>query len=117
MNIAAIIVYVILTSGGLISMKLGSSETQSLIHIGNKFVLPFSIPTLIGVGMYGLSFLIYMFLISKFDLGYIIPLTTALIYIIIFTASFLVFKENFTALKIFAISFILIGLICLNLSK
>lgn len=114
MNIFAIFAYVLLTSGGLIAIKLGSEAAS--IHLG-KLVFPFGIPTLIGIGLYGMSFLIYMFLISKFDLGYIIPLTTALVYVIIFTASFLVFKETFTILKIMAIACILAGLVLLNIGK
>ena len=58
-----------------------------------------------------------MYLISKFDLGYIIPLTTALVYVLIFFASFVIFKEAFTALKIVGIVLIVIGVLLLNLKK
>lgn len=114
MNIVAILLYAALSAGGLIAIKFGSDPAQGLMHIG-KLVLPVTLPTLIGIGLYGTSFLIYLFLISKFDLGYIIPLTTALVYIIIFTASFFFFNEIFTPLKIIAILLIIGGVILLNL--
>lgn len=117
MNAAAILLYVLLSSGGLIAVKLGSDAEQGLIHLGSKIILPITLPTLIGIGLYGFSFLIYMFLISKFDLGYIIPLSTALVYIIIFTASYFVFKESFTAFKVLGILFIFAGIVLLNIHR
>jgi multidrug transporter EmrE-like cation transporter len=58
-----------------------------------------------------------MYLLSKYDLGYIIPLTTALVYMIIFVASYLIFKETFTILKIVGITLIMVGLMLLNIKK
>jgi drug/metabolite transporter (DMT)-like permease len=70
-----------------------------------------------GIFLYACSFLLYIYLISKNDLGYIIPLTTALVYIVIFVASYFVFHEVFTATKIVGIMLIVGGLIFLNLPK
>lgn len=67
--------------------------------------------------MYGISFLLYVYLISKHDLGYIIPVTAAFVYVIVFTASYFIFDETFTAAKIAGIVMILSGLIFLNLGK
>lgn len=109
--------YVLITSSALISLKLGTSNGAPLSFINGKLhlnITPFSI---IGILLYGLSFLLYMYLISKLDLGYIIPLTTGILYIIIFTASFFIFKETFTVLKLLGIVLILIGLLCLNIKS
>jgi small multidrug resistance pump len=70
-----------------------------------------------GIVLYGLSFMLYVYLISKNDLGYIIPLAAAFVYIVIFIASAVVFKEVFTATKIIGIAMIVVGLIFLNLKK
>lgn len=114
-NIIAIITYVILTSGGLIAIKLGSESSQYLWHLTGKVSIPINPYMILGVFLYALSFLIYIFLISKFELSYIIPLVTALVYIIIFLAAFLLFKESFTSYKLTAIILIVIGLILLNI--
>lgn len=110
-----LVLYVAFTSGGLIAIKLGTAANQHFIHLGEKIAIPFNIPIVSGVLLYGLSFLLYIYLISRFELGYIIPLTTALVYTVIFVASFLIFKEAFTALKIVAICLIIGGLILLNI--
>lgn len=109
--------YVLSTASGLVLLKLGTTTGLPISFIENsiKFNLnPFAIS---GLFLYGLSFLLYIYLLSKFDLGFVIPLTTALVYVLIFIASFIIFKESFTMLKIIAIALILSGVVILNLNK
>lgn len=105
------------TSIGLIVIKLSAANGLPVVYDNNKWVFNLNLLSLVGTFMYGISFLIYFYLIAKFDLGYIIPLTTALVYTVIFFASFIIFKESFTAFKIIGIALILIGLYFLNSSK
>lgn len=109
--------FIIATSSALILMKLGT-KTGPPFHIASsrlQFNLNFFIVS--GILLYGISFLIYTFLISRYDLGYIIPLTTAFVYIVIFTASAFIFNEIFTATKIIGIALIVVGLVFLNFHK
>lgn len=114
---ALIAAYVVATSLALILLKLGSQSGALVSMVENKVNLNLTILSTSGIFLYGVSFLIYTYLISKFDLGYIIPLTTALVYIVIFVASYFVFKEPFTGIKILAIGLILVGLGLLNSGK
>lgn len=107
-------VYILITSSALIVLKLGSKDGALAQIIDGKLHLNLGFYTLLGVFLYGLSFITYTYLLSKHDLGYIIPLTTALVYIVIFTASFIIFKETFTLVKVFGIVLILAGLAMLN---
>lgn len=116
-NFLIILLYVATTSLGLILLKLSTSTGLPVSYIDNKISFNLNLLSVSGVLLYGISFLVYFYLISKFDLGYIIPLTTALVYVVIFVASFLIFKESFTALKILGIGLILVGLFFLNTSK
>jgi len=109
--------FVLATSSALIVLKLGAKSGAPAEFIGGRLhfnINPFVIG---GIALYGLSFILYMYLLSKYDLGYIIPLTTALVYAIIFTASYFVFKEAFTITKIAGIALIIIGLVFLNIKK
>jgi small multidrug resistance pump len=110
-----IALYVLATSGALVLLKLGSSAGAPVSISDGRPVFNINLTILAGGLFYGISFLLYMFLISKHDLGYIIPLTTAIVYILIFFASFAIFKESFTALKIVGIALIVGGVILLNL--
>jgi drug/metabolite transporter (DMT)-like permease len=106
--------YVLATSLALVVLKLGSKSGAPAELINGKLSFNLTPYTISGVILYGLSFLIYIYLISKYDLGYIIPLTTALVYILIFTASFIIFNEVFTVMKIIGIALIVCGLLFLN---
>ena len=107
--------YVLSTAAGLILIKIGSSAGAIVELINGRLAFHLSIVNILGILLYGISFLLYTFLIAKNDLGYIIPLTTGLVYVLIFAASFIVFKEPFSALKLAAIVMILVGVSLLNL--
>lgn len=112
-----IVAYVLATVGGLVLLKLGTSGTGFISVVDGRISWNISALTILGILVYGISFLLYILLISKFSLGYIVPLTTALVYILVFTASYFIFKENFTVLKIVAIIMILGGVLLLNSSS
>lgn len=112
-----IILYVIATSLALIVLKLGTKSGAPIQFIDGKLHFNVSAYAVAGVALYGISFLLYVYLISKYDLGYIIPLTTALVYTVIFTASFFVFNEVFTVLKIMGIVLIIGGILLINTGK
>lgn len=109
--------YAVATSLALIFLKLGTQSGPPVTFSDNKLHFNLGFYVVSGIILYGISFIIYTYLISKYDLGYIIPIATALVYVLIFVASFIIFKEAFTMLKIIGIACILIGLILLNLSK
>ena len=112
-----IALYVLATSSALVVLKLGAKDGAPAEFLNGRIHLNITPYTLLGILLYGTSFVLYMYLISKYDLGYIIPLTTALVYILIFTASFFVFNEAFTAIKVAGIALIVIGLVLLNLKS
>ena len=112
-----LILYVIATSSALILLKLGTSEGSPIKFANSRPQLALNPLTALGITLYGVSFLMYMYLVSGHDLGYIIPITTGLVYIIIFTASYFIFHEVFTLSKVLAITLIFAGLLLLNFKK
>lgn len=112
-----LLIYAFTSSLGLILLKLGSQTGAPISFVDHKLHFNLGFYAIGGILLYGLSFVIYTYLISKNDLGYIIPISTALVYIFIFIASFIIFKEVFTAAKIVGICLIFGGLVLLNLNK
>ncbi len=112
-----IAIYVITSSLGLVILKLGAAAGPPISYIQNRLHFNINLYTASGIILYGLSFIFYIYLISKYDLGYIIPLLAAFIYILIFVASYFIFKESFTTTKVVGIVLIISGLIFLNLKK
>ena len=117
MSTILIIAYVLSTSLGLILIKLGSATGAPIAIVEHSIKFNLNPSIIFGIFFYVFSFALYTYLLSKYDLGYIIPLTTALVYSIIFLASFFVFHESFTIIKIAAISLIIFGVILLNIKK
>lgn len=110
-----LILYVLSTTLGLVFLKLGSHTGAPISFVDGRLQLNLGILAISGFILYGISFLLYTYLIAKNDLGYIIPVSTALVYVGIFIASFLLFKEVFTAIKIVGILLIIGGVVLLNL--
>jgi drug/metabolite transporter (DMT)-like permease len=112
-----ITLYILITSAALIVLKLGTKGSSPIQYIDSKLHFQINPLVLLGIALYGISFLLYIYLISKYSLGYIIPLTAAFIYILVFFASFIIFNEVFTLVKITGIFFIILGLVLLNLKR
>lgn len=112
-----LIVYALTSSLGLILLKLGSKAGAPISFVDNKIHFNIGLYVAGGIALYGVSFLIYTYLIAKNDLGYVVPVSTALVYTFIFIASFLIFKEVFSPLKIVGVGVILLGVILLNINK
>lgn len=117
MNKIFLSLYVLTTVSALIILKLGTGSGLPISYIDNKLQFNINLYVIGGIILYGLSFITYVYLISKNDLGYIIPIAAAFVYILMFTASALVFKEVFTIYKIVGISLIVLGLIFLNINR
>ena len=112
-----IALYVLATASALVVMKLGSSNGAPVAIENSKLALNLNPLFITGAILYIVSFVLYTYLISKYDLGYIIPLGTAIVYVLIFIASFIIFKESFTIPKIIGITLICIGVGLLNINK
>lgn len=112
-----ILAYVIATAGGLVLLKLGTNGASFVSLVDGKLLWNVGLLSLLGILVYGISFALYIVLVSRFSLGFIVPLTTALVYILVFSASYFIFKESFTTVKILAIALIIGGVILLNIES
>lgn len=96
MGIVLIIVYLILTTSGLVLMKLGGNAGTVSIKEGT-IGLSMHWISAIGFVCYLGSFLLFTKIIVMFDLSYIFPIITGIVQIISLIASKVVFKENISA--------------------
>ena len=110
-----IAIYLLLSASGLILFKLGS-EIGVAMSITNKiFSLKIGFVSLLGIVCYGCSFLIYLGLVSKLNLSYLVPVTTGIMYVIILVASAVIFKESISTHHIFGCVLVLAGVVLINL--
>ena len=117
MNWIYLVLYIIFSVSGSTLLKFGSSESvKSLITVPfiNMSVSGF---TILGFFFYGLSFVFYTILLSKFDLSFISPVTVGLVYVLLMITAFVFFKEQITGFKLLGSSLILIGVLLMIVKK
>lgn len=108
------IIYVILSTSGLILFKLGSSN----LTIGlSKSIFSMNIPflSLMGLLCYLCSFLLWMYLISKSEISFIVPLGVAVTNIAVLIGSYVILKESISGAAIVGTILIIVGVIVMNI--
>lgn len=111
-----IAVYLVLTVSGVTLVKIGSHGSPLLSKTGDKFIWNLGPLVLLGLFAYGLSFLLFMWLISRFQLSYLIPVTAALVQILVFIVAVIIFKESITLMKMLAFALIVVGVVLIQIN-
>lgn len=106
--------YLIFTVGGLTLIKLGSEGLKIGFSL-SLFNLQLPGLFLLGVLCYGISFIIWMWIISTNTLSVIYPIALGISYILIMGVSFLILKEPISTINIVGIVFVLIGVILISI--
>ena len=113
MMIFLFLLYVFLSSSGLILFKLGTGVSDFCLNIFN-ISINLSFKTLLGVFCYGLSFLLWLYIVSKNDLTIIMPLSVALVNILVIVGSCIFLNEQVNLLQGIGIFFVIFGVIIMK---
>ena len=116
MNIILFILYVILSSSGLIVFKLGALNPNINVNIFNISV-SFSIKSVIGVFCYGFSFILWMIIVSRMNLTLAMPLSVAIVNTLVLLGSIIFLKEKITLLQGIGIFVIIFGVSLIGIKK
>lgn len=110
------ILYVVFSVSGLTLVKVGSEQSNGNLVIP---IIEMSVSklTLVGLIFYAMSFCLYMGVISKFDLGIIIPILGGIINIAILGVSYFILKEHLTLNMIIGAIVITVGIVIMNINK
>ncbi len=112
MKIALFIIYIICSVAGVIFMKYGgTSNVTSYFVMGIKL----NVFSLAGIFLYGIGFLLWMYLVQKFDLSKIVPFVMAIYNTMIVLLSVLIFGEKLSFINCIGIAAIIIGVVIINL--
>ena len=63
-----------------------------------------------GLGFYAISFILYLYILSKFEVSYIYPIIMSIGFVLLFTFSVLFLNESFTFRRILGIIIISAGI-------
>lgn len=112
-----IAIYILFTVSGITLMKIGTGKAFEFSLAGGNFKIVFNYILLCGILCYLISFLLYIFLISKYNLSYIVPLTTGLVYVLIFALSLTLFREPVSITGVIGFFLVISGVVFLNIKK
>ena len=114
MKIILVIMYLILTTMGVILMKKGGNPGSMAVE---ESTLKFGISIISAIGLlcYICSFLLYTRIVVMFDLSYIVPICTGIVQILTLVSAAVIFKEEFHWNSVLGASAIIIGLILMNI--
>ena len=63
-----------------------------------------------GLALYGSAFTLYLYILSKYEVSYIAPITMSLVFILLFVFSTLFLNESFTIQKAMGVLVIAAGI-------
>lgn len=112
-NICICIIYLLLTLTGTTLIKMGGQSQTYNIHISP--FLSFSPMTIAGIFFYGLSFLIYTFLISKMQISITMPVISATYSCALVVIGIILFKEVVNSGQLIGLGIIAIGILILGI--
>lgn len=115
MRIIFITIYLLLTAVGLILFKVGATNGVAIYANQGLLNLKISFVSIIGLVCYLCSFIMYLTLISKYNLSYIVPITTGIMQVLMLVAAAVIFKETITITHIAGVVVILIGVFLINI--
>ena len=107
-------IYLLFSISGITLVKLGGNNPTIFLNFA-KIQLQLSWLSIAGIFCYGISFLLFMYILPKYDLSYITPLTTGLTQILLLIVAFLVFRENISVTRIIGVLTIVAGIYILNI--
>ena len=117
MIVLVIALYTICTVGGLTCFKIGAQQTLSILATKETLSIQISWLSILGLLLYIMSFLIYLSLVSKMQLSFLMPITTGVVYLLTMIVSLVVFKDRMTVLKATGAMLVLGGIILMNIKR
>ncbi|MBQ9361470.1 MAG: hypothetical protein IJT96_10605 [Lachnospiraceae bacterium] len=104
--------YLCLTVIGATMIKAGAAKESGSFYIMSR---PISKELIIGVLLYGFSFLMYTFVISQMQISLVIPLMAGINSIAIVLLGVIIFKERLAAGQVLGVAVIIAGIVVLGM--
>lgn len=102
-------VNVICSAVGLIFLKMALSDKK--INLNNIFQIIFDFKFISGMLLYTFGFLIWLYILSKYNLNVALPIAQSLFFIVTIGGSFFFLRESLNSYHIAGILFCLLGIL------
>jgi len=111
------ILYVICTVLGLLLYKYGANKEFSILFANGNLSIKMNVISIIGLILYVVSFLLYIIILPKYDITYILPIVSTVTGILIFVSSIIFLGEPSSTIKWIGYIIMTIGVIIVNFSN
>ena len=109
-------VYLLFSSFGIILVKMGAAENAIEINT-YIFNVRFSIVSLFGIGLYVISFILWMYILHKYNASFIMPIATGLGICLVTSLSYFILKESVSKFQVAGIIVVIIGVLLINYKR
>lgn len=115
-NFVLLFFYLIFSVSGIILVKIGGSNFSLNI---SKLDLKIQIEwlSLLGMACYIFSFLLWMIIIPRYNLSFIVPISVGLVQLLVLFAAIFLLKEKVNFLNILGVLTIILGIVLMNIKK
>ena len=108
------VLYVICTVLGLILYKYGTTKEFGFLFENGNLSIKVNVISIIGLALYLISFLLYILILPKYDVTYILPIVSTATGILIFVSSIVFLGEPSSLIKWIGYGFMTVGVIIIN---
>ncbi len=109
--------YILLAVTGMLLIKYGASDSAHTFLKISGLNISVSNELLLGIFCYGISFLLFVFVISKSKISIMIPVLSGLINVVVVIASIVIFKEQVIKQQMAGVFLIIVGVLLIGISK
>lgn len=107
--------YVLLAVAGVIFIKMGLRDSE--LRLGSPTVISVTPPLAFGLACYIGSFLLWLPVLSRFELSFIFPLLSGLAQVLLLAGSVWLLGENPRLIQWLGVVVIALGIVMLNLGS
>lgn len=107
------IAYILFTVLGLFLMKLSGEPIKLGINEG-LFIFNITLKMALALLFYGASFFLWTGIVTKNDLSYIVPFSSAIVNVISVVIGILIFQESINIYKIIGVMLAILGVVLMN---
>lgn len=111
------ILYVICTVAGLLLYKYGATKEFCISLVDGNFTVKLNLISILGLLLYLISFILYIIILPKFNITFILPIVSTATGVLIFVFSIVFLGEPSSIIKWIGFVIMTLGVIIVNFGK
>lgn len=116
-TIIQILIYILLSSFGLVLLKAGANKSLEISFNNGNFQFNVNYVLIIGMFFYMLSFIMSLIAMKGINLNVFYPVSAGLVYVLVGLLSVVVLHEKISTRQIVGTVVVLVGVVIMNIKK